>query len=103
MPVKGETTLRFPDDHPALAGHFPGNPIIPGAMLLDEAIHAIESSTGLKINRINSAKFLSPAEPGEQLSIHFEILASGSICFDIREDSRDIATGSFGTMVSTSP
>ena len=33
--------LRFPADHPAGPGHFPGNPIIPGAVLLDELVAAI--------------------------------------------------------------
>ena len=25
-------------DHPAFAGHFPGHPIVPGALILDEVI-----------------------------------------------------------------
>jgi len=36
----------FSADHPVAAGHFPGNPIIPGAMLLDEVLQAIRDAAG---------------------------------------------------------
>ncbi len=32
-------------DHPALAGHFPGNPVVPGVVLLTEILTAVERST----------------------------------------------------------
>jgi 3-hydroxymyristoyl/3-hydroxydecanoyl-(acyl carrier protein) dehydratase len=35
------TILRLPADHPSVEGHFPGNPIFPGAVLLDEILHAL--------------------------------------------------------------
>jgi len=50
--------LRVESDHPALAGHFPGHPIVPGALLLDEALHAIDAAetswhiANLKFHRI---------------------------------------------------
>ena len=35
--------MRFsiPSDHPCLAGHFPGRPIVPGVVILDEAVALI--------------------------------------------------------------
>ena len=38
--------FRVEADHPALAGHFPGRPIVPGVVLLDEALAAIEADSG---------------------------------------------------------
>ena len=35
-------TLAFAANHPAGAGHFPGNPILPGALLLAEVLRCIE-------------------------------------------------------------
>ena len=32
--------------HPALAGHFPDNPIVPGALLLSEVLRAVERHFG---------------------------------------------------------
>jgi 3-hydroxyacyl-[acyl-carrier-protein] dehydratase len=63
----------FPPDHAAAQGHFPGNPIIPGALLLSEALRAIEGSLGKNLcpYRIRSAKFIRPVRPGERVSIDF--------------------------------
>ena len=69
------TTLErtFLSDHAAAQGHFPGNPIIPGALLLSEALRAIESSLGRDLcpYQIRSAKFIRPVRPGERVSIDF--------------------------------
>ncbi|HEY7929914.1 MAG TPA: hypothetical protein VID71_07880 [Steroidobacteraceae bacterium] len=59
-------------DHPALAGHFPGNPVIPGALLLDEVLHAIEearSASPPQAWQIEVVKFLRPARPAEPLQL----------------------------------
>ena len=83
-------------DHPALAGHFPGNPILPGVLLLDAALHAIAQATGIALDRceISSVKFLSPARPGDELLIQHTVLASGAIRFDIVAGARKIVSGS---------
>ena len=36
------TTVTIAAEHPALAGHFPGAPILPGVLLLDEMVRAVE-------------------------------------------------------------
>ncbi len=63
----------FPSDHAAAQGHFPGNPIIPGALLLSETLRAIETSLGKTLcpYQIRSAKFIRPVRPGERVSIDF--------------------------------
>ena len=35
--------FRVAADHPALPGHFPGRPIVPGVVILDHVQQAIES------------------------------------------------------------
>jgi acyl-coenzyme A synthetase/AMP-(fatty) acid ligase len=88
-------TFTVPPDHPALAGHFPGRPIVPGVVLLDHALDAIGSALGRSFDacRIESAKFLSPAEPGEALDIAYETAANGAIRFTIRAGERAVASG----------
>lgn len=81
-------------DHPSFAGHFPGQPIIPGVLLLDRAQRAVESNTGLALGGIPAAKFLSPAVPGDNLDLEFEV-AGSSVHFDIRCGERKIANGRF--------
>ena len=63
----------FPPDHAAAQGHFPGNPVIPGALVLSEALRAIETSLGKNLcpYQIRSAKFIRPVRPGERVSIDF--------------------------------
>ncbi len=85
-----------PLDHPAFAGHFPGTPILPGVVLLDTALHAIAEASGIELNdcEISSVKFLSPANPGDELVIQHIISDSGVIRFEIAAGIRKIASGS---------
>ena len=94
--MKQQTVFHIPDDHPAFAGHFPGMPIVPGVLLLDEAIHAIAVASGqVEQNRqIGSVKFLSPLGPGSNVVIEHEVQTSGAIHFDIMQGERHIVSGS---------
>ncbi|NTZ87165.1 beta-hydroxyacyl-ACP dehydratase [Burkholderia metallica] len=82
-------------DHPALPGHFPGHPVVPGVVLLDHAIHTIGAALNRPLHawRLGSAKFLSPVAPGEPLALAYDAAASGAIRFTVRAGSREVATG----------
>jgi len=85
----------FPHDHPASQGHFPGNPIIPGAVLLDETLRAIGAGpdAGLAPFRIRSAKFLHPARPGDRMLIRFSRTPEGEIRFTCAVGETPVLTG----------
>lgn len=93
----GRTTLTFTiaEDHPALPGHFPGQPIVPGVVLLDYAISAIGTALNRSLDtcRLSSAKFPSSAAPGASLTLAFELAASGSIRFTVSTGERTVASG----------
>lgn len=89
-----EFTWFVAADHPALPGHFPGRPIVPGVVLLDRAILCATELTGSGCWQIGNGKFLSPVGPGETLSFVLETRASGSITFRVRSGERDVASGS---------
>ena len=91
----GPILFELAADHPALAGHFPGRPIIPGVVLLDCAIERIGEVLGRRLDacRIGSAKFTSPAAPGEPLALSFYCDERGAIRFTIDAGERMAATG----------
>ncbi|MES2579574.1 MAG: hypothetical protein V4552_03435 [Pseudomonadota bacterium] len=94
--MKKQTPLKIHADHPAFAGHFPGTPIVPGVVLLDEVMHAIAVDTGLTeiAWQISSVKFLSPLKPNEAVIIEHEQLVNGTLKFEVLEGSRQIVIGS---------
>lgn len=93
----GPTRLAFTiaADHASIAGHFPGQPIVPGVVLLDHAISAIGRALNRPLDafRLTSAKFPSPAAPGTPLDLRFETSASGAIRFTISAGTRTVASG----------
>ena len=93
--MRASSTLIIAADHPALAGHFPGVPILPGVLLLDEALRAVEQhEAGPARWRIGRAKFLKPVRPGETLLLEHERLPNGSVHFAISSAGRPVAEGS---------
>jgi acyl-coenzyme A synthetase/AMP-(fatty) acid ligase len=88
--------IDVPRDHPAFAGHFPGFPVLPGAVLLDEALQVVQNERGIDLTRwqIASVKFLDRVRPGEVLRIEHEATQSGLIRFTIRSAGRAVASGS---------
>ena len=71
-------TLRFtrevPVDHPSFAGHFPGQPLLPGALLLAEVSEVMQQVPALQARLgatplLAAAKFLAPVRPGACLAI----------------------------------
>jgi 3-hydroxyacyl-[acyl-carrier-protein] dehydratase len=78
--------LHIPVDHESYAGHFPGFPILPGAVLLDEALHEIARSRRLDLTRwqIAAVKFLSTVHPGDRLTLEYSASCESTIRFAVR-------------------
>lgn len=87
-------TLRIDPGHPALAGHFPGAPVLPGVVLLDEMVRALEQEGGAARRwTVGAAKFLKPVQPGESLTLEYEPLPNGSMRFAVSSAGRPVASG----------
>jgi 3-hydroxyacyl-[acyl-carrier-protein] dehydratase len=88
-------TVTIHADHPALAGHFPGVPILPGVLLLDETLRALEADPALAARHwhIGRAKFLKPVRPGETLLLEQEPLPNGSVHFTVSSAGHPVAEG----------
>jgi len=83
--------VHFDNCHPTAAGHFPANPIIPGALLLDEIVSAISGAVDhVSEIVIWSAKFFRPVRPGESVSIQWRFVGGGLFKFECRGNPEDI-------------
>jgi len=57
-------------EHPSLEGHFPGNPIVPGVVILDELMSIIlNENVDYKIAGFSSVKFLEPLLANQEVSV----------------------------------
>ena len=96
----------IPADHPALAGHFPGNPILPGVLLLNEVLSAIERELRLTPGPLSFSivKFTAPLRPGEPFTMIIDTGDRRRVSFTIRRGNTMIASGSLphrGALVAT--
>jgi 3-hydroxymyristoyl/3-hydroxydecanoyl-(acyl carrier protein) dehydratase len=99
-----ELTVTIQANHPSLAGHFPGHPVVPAVVILGEIMEAVRHTTARSIvfSAMPNAKFLSPLAPGEELLIVLQQDAEDSVTFTCRVGSRLIAKGSLRYTVATS-
>ncbi len=72
---------RFDAGHPTAAGHFPGNAIIPGALLLDHVLSTFVAAAPLEVQ---VAKFLAPVRPGDKVAIRWRRQDTGAVAFECR-------------------
>jgi 3-hydroxyacyl-[acyl-carrier-protein] dehydratase len=87
--------LPIPPDHPAFAGHFPGTPIVPGVVLLDEALYAIAAAEGLAPVHctLKEVKFRRLVRPGERVTLTFGAAGSGRVRFELASGGEPVASG----------
>ncbi len=91
----GKLQLRVALDHPVGAGHFPGNPIIPGALLLAEVARLIETELTTRFTSFNvkSAKFFHPVRPGDTTEVEFSVSAQGDVSFTCSVNGLKVLAG----------
>jgi 3-hydroxyacyl-[acyl-carrier-protein] dehydratase len=87
--------IEISKDHPAFAGHFPRFPVLPGAVLLDEALQVIQRQRGIDLTvwQVAVVKFLDIVRPGDALSLEHAVPKTGLIRFTICAANRTVVSG----------
>jgi acyl-coenzyme A synthetase/AMP-(fatty) acid ligase len=85
----------FPHTHPALPGHFPGRPIVPGVLLL-ASVEEMLRQVGLRVVECKQAKFLAPVLPDQVVTIRVDFDQRSTAHFEIVAATRIVVSGSLG-------
>ena len=94
MTTRDALAFTLGPDHPALPGHFPGRPVVPGVVLLDHVIGAARESFGLgPAIGLPRVKFTAPVLPGQRVDIALTRLDAGRIGFACAVAGHGVATG----------
>jgi 3-hydroxymyristoyl/3-hydroxydecanoyl-(acyl carrier protein) dehydratase len=83
-------------DHPSLPGHFPGAPLVPGVVILDEVIAALtEWRENSQLSGIRLVKFLAPLQPEQAFTIALSLgnEHAAEVNFCCRAEDRVIVEG----------
>lgn len=94
-------SFKISAQHPSLPGHFPGRPIVPGVVLLEQVETILKKQfTDWEIAELSQVKFLQPVLPEELIEFLVDsskLESHQSILFqliNIESQSR-VATGKF--------
>ena len=87
--------MRIAASHPALPGHFPGHPVVPGVVLLDAVAAALPQHVGvaLHVTGFPVVKFLAPLLPEQEFEVLFSAKRAGQMTFEIVASGEKLATG----------
>jgi 3-hydroxymyristoyl/3-hydroxydecanoyl-(acyl carrier protein) dehydratase len=83
-------------DHPSLPGHFPGAPIVPGVVILDEVLEALmQWRENAQLTGLRTVKFLTPLKPEQPFTICLSADDEpvGEVKFWCRTEDRVIVEG----------
>jgi 3-hydroxyacyl-[acyl-carrier-protein] dehydratase len=86
MPEMTSRHIAFARDHPAFAGHFPGQPLLPGVVLLGEVLELLLREAPGAIGAqpcISAVKFLAPVRPGASLEIRWTAPGQERLRFEV--------------------
>ncbi len=89
MQQTGQFTI--PASHPSLPGHFPGRPVVPGVVLLEEVLACLPPGLTLL-----TAKFTSPVQAQETVCVASTARQDGKVHFAAHVGDRAVLHGVAG-------
>jgi len=89
-------TSSVPASHPCLPGHFPGRPVVPAVVLLEEVQRALRArlERPVRIAALPSVKFLRPLAPDVRFEVVLEVEpGSNTARFSCKAGGEELVTG----------
>ncbi len=75
--------ITVPGEHPSLAGHFPGNPIVPAAVILARVLDAVKTRfPEVRLVGFPAVKFISPLRPDIEFVVSLSQVADKRFQFE---------------------
>lgn len=90
---RASTALRLPARAAIFDGHFPHAPIAPGAWLLQHALRLLRQAGALENSpppTIREAKFFAPCKPQDELQLHWQAAANGTLLLWLERDAQRV-------------
>ena len=100
----GVSPMMIPVGHPALPGHFPGEPIVPGVVILARVVEAIHARfPQLELGALLNARFHAPLKPARIFSVQLH-LHNDQLRFEVHAGmGAEAADANASTNISTLP
>jgi 3-hydroxyacyl-[acyl-carrier-protein] dehydratase len=88
--------FAVPRSHAALPGHFPGDPVVPGVLVLDHVIQVLEASCASlpPLRKLKQVKFIEPLLPGQEATVTADV-GDATVSFSVTRSGCTIARGVF--------
>lgn len=87
-------TYTIPSTHPAIPGHFPGNPVVPGVLILERVKQSVVALSGIAtVEGFPQVKFVSPLRPDEPFVVCVASGGPGIYAFECHRDGELMCTG----------
>jgi len=88
-------SLEISPDHPALPGHFPGMPVVPAVVLIEQLARSLEEKTGQRVCSVRQLRLLGLIEPGQRIDVEVREKGADSWRLTCQVAGKPVAKGIF--------
>jgi len=84
----------IPANHPSLSGHFPGHPITPGVVSLDNVVRGLlDQLQGVSLAEVPQVKFMRPLLPEVEINVTYDIESETLYRFSCKHEELVVLSG----------